>query len=60
MDFNMLMNSICCKELNTIMGAFNTAVLLTSSNDGACDHRSENQKVLSILQLITIFLALFF
>ena len=54
---------IAAKELNTIMGAFNTAVLLTSSLTMALSIVAiqRNQKTLSILlQLITIFLALFF
>jgi len=54
---------IAAKELNTIMGAFNTAVLLTSSLTMvlAIIAIQRDQKALSILmQLITIFLALFF
>jgi len=54
---------LAAKELNTIMGAFNTAVLLTSSLTMALSIIAiqRDQKVLSILlQLITIFLALFF
>jgi len=54
---------LAAKELNTIMGAFNTAVLLTSSLTMvlAIIAIQRDQKVLSILlQLITIFLALFF
>jgi len=54
---------LAAKELNTIMGAFNTAVLLTSSLTMvlAIIAIQRNQKTLSILlQLITIFLALFF
>ena len=54
---------LAAKELNTIMGAFNTAVLLTSSLTMvlAIIAIQRDQKALSILmQLITIFLALFF
>jgi cytochrome c oxidase subunit III len=54
---------LAAKELNTIMGAFNTAVLLTSSLTMvlAIIAIQRNQKALSILlQMITIFLALFF
>ena len=54
---------LAAKELNTILGAFNTAVLLTSSMTMALSIVAiqRNQKTLSvILQLITIFLALFF
>ena len=54
---------IAAKELNTIMGAFNTAVLLTSSMTMALSIVAiqRDQKVLSLfLQMITIFLALFF
>lgn len=54
---------LAAKELNTIMGAFNTAVLLTSSLTMvlAIIAIQRNQKTLSILlQMITIFLALFF
>jgi cytochrome c oxidase subunit III len=54
---------LAAKELNTIMGAFNTAVLLTSSLTMvlAIIAIQRDQKSLSIiLQLITIFLALFF
>jgi cytochrome c oxidase subunit III len=54
---------LAAKELNTIMGAFNTAVLLTSSLTMvlAIIAIQRDQKTLSILlQLITIFLALFF
>ena len=54
---------IAAKELNTIMGAFNTAVLLTSSLTMALSIVAiqRNQKALSVLlQIITIFLALFF
>ena len=54
---------LAAKELNTIMGAFNTAVLLTSSLTMvlAIIALQRDQKKLSILmQLITIFLALFF
>jgi len=54
---------LAAKELNTIMGAFNTAVLLTSSLTMvlAIIALQRDQKALSILlQLITIFLALFF
>jgi len=54
---------LAAKELNTIMGAFNTAVLLTSSLTMALSIVAiqRDQKVLSIfLQLITILLALFF
>ena len=54
---------IAAKELNTIMGAFNTAVLLTSSLTMALSIVAiqRDQKVLSLfLQMITIFLALFF
>ena len=54
---------LAAKELNTIMGAFNTAVLLTSSLTMVLGIIAiqRDQKALSILmQLITIFLALFF
>jgi len=54
---------LAAKELNTIMGAFNTAVLLTSSLTMvlAIIAIQRDQKALSILlQLITILLALFF
>lgn len=54
---------LAAKELNTIMGAFNTAVLLTSSLTMALSIVAiqRNQKTLSmLLQMITIFLALFF
>ena len=54
---------LAAKELNTIMGAFNTAVLLTSSLTMvlAIIAIQRDQKALSILlQMITIFLALFF
>lgn len=54
---------IAAKELNTIMGAFNTAVLLTSSMTMALSIVAiqRDKKTLSvILQGITIFLALFF
>jgi cytochrome c oxidase subunit 3 len=54
---------LAAKELNTIMGAFNTAVLLTSSLTMvlAIIAIQRDQKTLSILlQLITISLALFF
>ncbi len=54
---------LAAKELNTIMGAFNTAVLLTSSLTMvlAIIAIQRDQKTLSILmQLITIFLAIFF
>jgi len=54
---------IAAKELNTIVGAFNTAVLLTSSLTMALSIVAiqRNQKLLSIvLQMITILLALFF
>lgn len=54
---------IAAKELNTIMGAFNTAVLLTSSMTMALSIVAiqRDKKTLSvILQAITIFLALFF
>jgi cytochrome c oxidase subunit III len=54
---------LAAKELNTIMGAFNTAVLLTSSLTMvlAIVALQREQKVLSIImQLITISLALFF
>lgn len=54
---------LAAKELNTIVGAFNTAVLLTSSLTMALSIVAiqRNQKLLSIvLQLITILLALFF
>jgi cytochrome c oxidase subunit 3 len=54
---------LAAKELNTIMGAFNTAVLLTSSLTMvlAIIAIQRDQKALSILlQVITIFLALFF
>jgi cytochrome c oxidase subunit 3 len=54
---------LAAKELNTIMGAFNTAVLLTSSLTMALSIVAiqRNQKSLSVLlQLVTIFLALFF
>ena len=54
---------IAAKELNTILGAFNTAVLLTSSMTIALSIIAiqRNQKILSIvLQIITIVLALFF
>jgi cytochrome c oxidase subunit III len=54
---------LAAKELNTIMGAFNTAVLLTSSLTMvlAIIAIQRDQKALSIvMQLITIFLALFF
>ena len=54
---------IAAKELNTIMGAFNTAVLLTSSMTMALSIVAiqRDKKTLSVvLQGITIFLALFF
>lgn len=54
---------IAAKELNIIMGAFNTAVLLTSSLTMALSIVAiqRGQKNLSIvMQLITIFLAIFF
>jgi cytochrome c oxidase subunit 3 len=54
---------LAAKELNTIMGAFNTAVLLTSSLTMvlAIIAIQRDQKALSILlQVITILLALFF
>jgi len=54
---------LAAKELNTIMGAFNTVVLLTSSLTMALSIVAiqRNQKTLSmLLQMITIFLALFF
>jgi cytochrome c oxidase subunit 3 len=54
---------LAAKELNTIMGAFNTAVLLTSSLTMALSIVAiqRDQKTLSMfLQMITIFLALFF
>jgi len=54
---------LAAKELNTIMGAFNTAVLLTSSMTMALSIVAiqRDQKTLSmLLQIITIFLALFF
>ncbi len=54
---------LAAKELNTIMGAFNTAVLLTSSLTMALSIVAiqRDQKVLSmLLQMVTIFLALFF
>jgi len=54
---------LAAKELNIVMGAFNTAVLLTSSMTMALSIVAiqRDQKMLSIwLQLITIFLALFF
>jgi cytochrome c oxidase subunit 3 len=54
---------LAAKELNTIIGAFNTAVLLTSSLTMALSIVAiqRNQKLLSIvLQMITILLALFF
>jgi cytochrome c oxidase subunit 3 len=54
---------LAAKELNTIMGAFNTAVLLTSSMTMALSIVAiqRDQKTLSLfLQVITIILALFF
>ena len=54
---------IAAKELNIILGTFNTAVLLTSSMTMALSIVAiqRNQKTLSmVLQIITIFLALFF
>jgi cytochrome c oxidase subunit 3 len=54
---------LAAKELNIIMGTFNTAVLLTSSLTMALSIVAiqRDQKVLSIvLQMITILLALFF
>lgn len=54
---------LAAKELNTIVGAFNTAVLLTSSLTMALSIVAiqRDQKLLSIvLQMITILLALFF
>lgn len=54
---------IAAKELNTILGAFNTAVLLTSSLTMALSIVAiqRGQKLLSMfLQIITIVLALFF
>jgi len=54
---------LAAKELNIIMGAFNTAVLLTSSLTMALSIVAiqRDQKVLSmVLQMITIMLALFF
>lgn len=54
---------LAAKELNTIMGAFNTAVLLTSSMTMALSIVAiqRDQKTLSMfLQIVTIFLALFF
>jgi cytochrome c oxidase subunit 3 len=54
---------LAAKELNTIMGTFNTAVLLTSSMTMALSIVAiqRDQKVLSLfLQMVTIFLALFF
>jgi cytochrome c oxidase subunit III len=54
---------LAAKELNTILGAFNTAVLLTSSLTMALSIIAiqRDQKTLSLfLQVITIVLALFF
>jgi cytochrome c oxidase subunit III len=54
---------LAAKELNTIMGAFNTAVLLTSSLTMALSIVAiqRDQKTLSLLlQMVTIFLAIFF
>jgi cytochrome c oxidase subunit 3 len=54
---------IAAKELNIILGTFNTAVLLTSSMTMALSIVAiqRNQKSLSLLlQMITIILALFF
>jgi cytochrome c oxidase subunit 3 len=54
---------VAAKELNIIMGAFNTAVLLTSSMTMALSIVAiqRNQKTLSmVLQIITIMLAIFF
>ena len=54
---------IAAKELNIILGAFNTAVLLTSSMTMALSIVAiqRNRKTLSLLlQIITIVLALFF
>ena len=54
---------IAAKELNIILGTFNTAVLLTSSLTMALSIVAiqRHQKTLSLLlQIITIFLALFF
>lgn len=54
---------VAAKELNIIMGAFNTAVLLTSSMTMALSIVAiqRNQKTLSmVLQIITILLAIFF
>jgi len=54
---------IAAKELNTILGAFNTAVLLTSSLTMALSIVAiqRDQKSLSLfMQVITIVLALFF
>jgi cytochrome c oxidase subunit 3 len=54
---------IAAKELNTILGAFNTAILLTSSLTMALSIVAiqRDQKTLSLfLQIITIILALFF
>jgi cytochrome c oxidase subunit 3 len=54
---------VAAKELNIIMGAFNTAVLLTSSMTMALSIVAiqRNQKTLSmVLQIITIMFAIFF
>jgi cytochrome c oxidase subunit III len=54
---------IAAKQLNIILGTFNTAVLLTSSMTMALSivAMQRNQKTLSlVLQIITIVLALFF
>lgn len=54
---------LAAKELNIIMGTFNTAVLLTSSMTMALSIVAiqRDQKTLSmVLQLITILLAIFF
>ena len=54
---------IAAKQLNIILGTFNTAVLLTSSMTMALSIVAiqRNQKTLSlVLQIITIVLALFF
>lgn len=54
---------IAAKELNTVLGAFNTAILLTSSLTIALSIIAiqRDQRTLSlVLQIITIVLALFF
>lgn len=54
---------IAAKELNTIMGAFNTAILLTSSMTMALSIvaiQRDKKSLSTLMQIITIALALFF